>query len=256
MELCLWSQGGDEFILCGITQYKVSEKHILLDRNRPDTTVLHGLNKVGHHTDCVLYCHVLLSGSTDVTTMGGVCSSPVRRVYGTFAKKTETLDQVTTIDPVTEAERPETIRFVTYTFRGEDGVTYSLWKTFSLDEPDTFQHQLDGRLALYVSTVSNDIHDLLPASNPGLPTTIWRGPDGRLMDNKGYSVCNERKEVSFFARHFNAINGVLIGSSVIAVLFIGLLFGPVQASSASSASFILLMLVYAWFVWNVLNMNR
>lgn len=188
--------------------------------------------------------------------MGGVCSSPVRRVYGTFAKKTETLDQITTIDQVTEAERPETIRNITYTFRGEDGATYSLWKTFSLDEPDTFQPQLNGRLALYVSTVSNDVHDLMPASNPGLPTTIWRGPDGRLMNNISYSVCKERKEVSFFARHFTVINGVVIVSSVIAVLFIGFLVGPVQAGFASSTSFVLLNLVYAWFIWNALEKYR
>src|SRR5210317_1670382 len=47
-----------------------------LGRNRPDTTVLHGLNKVGHHTDCVLYCHVVLSSSLWTTERGNL---PTRR---------------------------------------------------------------------------------------------------------------------------------------------------------------------------------
>jgi len=143
-------------------------------------------------------------------------------------------------------EKEEMVRRLTFTFRGEDGRTYTMTRYLAQGEPDKFMPRLQGRLKLYPylkSTNRTEIYEFMSASAPGHPPDIWNS-DGRLMTNKGRPVCDDAKKPNFLADNFHAINILACILSLGAVVVIGMTAGPVVASSASSASIVAVLLIY------------
>jgi hypothetical protein len=183
--------------------------------------------------------------------MGGTCSVPVKQVYGVHAGTSDVMEKQTnhvfvegSSEPV---EKEEMVRRLTFTFRGEDGRTYTATRYLTQDESDTYTPRLQGRLKLYPylkSTNRTEIYEFMSASAPGHPPDIWKDSDGRLMTNKGRPVCDDAKKPNFLADNFHAINILACILSLGAVVVIGMTAGPMVASSASSASAVAVLVIY------------
>jgi len=148
------------------------------------------------------------------------------------------------LEPV---EKEEMVRRLTFTFRGEDGRTYTMTRILTQGEPDTYTPRIQGRLRLYPylkSTNRTEIDEFTSASTPGHPPDIWKDSDGRLMNNKGRPVCDDAKKPNFLADNFHAINILACILSLGAVVVIGVIAGPMAAISASSASAVVVSLIY------------
>lgn len=183
--------------------------------------------------------------------MGGTCSAPVKQIYGVHVGTSDVMEKQTNhvfVDGSGEpVEKEETVRRLTFTFRGEDGRTYTMTRLLALDEPDTLTPRLQGRLKLYPylkSTNRTEVYDFTSASNPDHPPDIWRDSNGRLMNSKGSPVCADAKEPSFLVEHFHEINIAASLAVIASIVAVGVTAGPIAGSSASSACSALALLVY------------
>ena len=187
-----------------------------------------------------------------IVKMGGTCSVPVKQIYGVHTGTSDVMEKIPGLAIVNgkEVETEETVRRLTFTFRGDDGRTYMMRSTLELNEPDTVTPRLRGKLKMYLPVTPTDsgtdrwINDVNPASNADLPPTIWRDPNGRLMNGKGRPVCDEYTQPSFFAQHFRAINIVACLIAFGVVVMVGVTQGPVAGASVSSVCAVLASLVY------------